>query len=300
MNSPDSFAIPDVQGSARPPSVGYRVRKFVRRHKGRVAATAAFLALLIAAVGVSSWLAVQAKRAEAIAEDRRIEAEENAGEAERLALLAATQGVHLEVALQGAEFTAVSRQVDLDLVETRTNPQIGFLRLAHTIQSISGEKSEPKINSHDFDQLVNASHIAEDYKYIAEQIATIGNVVAVDASSRYALLAVQGPRALDVLQPLTGLDLASMKYYWFANGEVASVRAMVSRTGYTGEVRAVDATPPSQKNAKAGPGSAAGFGAGQKAQAVAANPARASAGQRADQGAKEDILQRVHIREGYL
>ena len=83
--------------------------------------------------------------------------------------------------------------------------------------------------------VVNASHIAEDYKYIAEQIAAIGNVVAVDASSRYALLAVQGPRALDVLQPLTGLDLASMKYYWFANGEVASVRAMVSRTGYTGE-----------------------------------------------------------------
>jgi len=83
--------------------------------------------------------------------------------------------------------------------------------------------------------VVNASHIAEDYKYIAEQIAATGNVVAVDASSRYALLAVQGPRALDVLQPLTGLDLASMKYYWFANGEVASVRAMVSRTGYTGE-----------------------------------------------------------------
>src|SRR6185436_1016772 len=61
--------------------------------------------------------------------------------------------------------------------------------------------------------VVNASHIAEDYKYIAEQIATIGNVVAVDVSARYALLAVQGPRALDVLQPLTGLDLASMKYY---------------------------------------------------------------------------------------
>jgi aminomethyltransferase len=83
--------------------------------------------------------------------------------------------------------------------------------------------------------VVNASHIADDYKYIAEQIAVTGNVVAVDASSRYALLAVQGPRALDVLQPLTGLELASMKYYWFANGEVASVRAMVSRTGYTGE-----------------------------------------------------------------
>jgi len=38
-----------------------------------------------------------------------------------------------------------------------------------------------------------------------------------------------------VLQPLTAVDLASIKYYWFAHGEVANVRATISRTGYTGE-----------------------------------------------------------------
>jgi len=83
--------------------------------------------------------------------------------------------------------------------------------------------------------VVNASHIVTDYTYIAEHIQTAGDAVAVDASSRYALLAVQGPRALEVLQPLTGVDLASLKYYWFAHGEVANVRATISRTGYTGE-----------------------------------------------------------------
>jgi aminomethyltransferase len=83
--------------------------------------------------------------------------------------------------------------------------------------------------------VVNASHIAKDYAWIAEQIKPAGDAVAVDASARYALLALQGPAALDVLQPLTGIDLAAMKYYWFAHGEVASVRATVSRTGYTGE-----------------------------------------------------------------
>ena len=70
---------------------------------------------------------------------------------------------------------------------------------------------------------------------MAEHIQGVGDAVAVDASSRYALIAVQGPEALNVLQPLTGVDLAGMKYYWFAHGEVASVRATVSRTGYTGE-----------------------------------------------------------------
>src|SRR6185503_3249997 len=62
-----------------------------------------------------------------------------------------------------------------------------------------------------------------------------GDAVAVDASSRYALIALQGPAAADVLQPLTGIELGGLKYYWFAHGEVANVRATVSRTGYTGE-----------------------------------------------------------------
>ena len=83
--------------------------------------------------------------------------------------------------------------------------------------------------------VVNAGNIPQDYAWIAEHIKNVGDAVAVDASSRYALLAIQGPKALEVLQPLTGVDLGSMKYYWFAHGEVASVRATVSRTGYTGE-----------------------------------------------------------------
>jgi len=83
--------------------------------------------------------------------------------------------------------------------------------------------------------VVNAGNIAKDYAWIAGHLGTVGDAVAVDASSRYALLAIQGPEALNVLQPLTGVELSSIKYYWFAHGEVANVRATISRTGYTGE-----------------------------------------------------------------
>src|SRR4051795_9612524 len=83
--------------------------------------------------------------------------------------------------------------------------------------------------------VVNAGNIAKDYAWMAEHIKGVGDAVAVDSSSRYALIAVQGPEAINVLQPLTGVDLGAMKYYWFGHGEVASVRATVSRTGYTGE-----------------------------------------------------------------
>jgi aminomethyltransferase len=83
--------------------------------------------------------------------------------------------------------------------------------------------------------VVNAGNIEKDYLWIAEHIKPVGDAVAVDASSRYALLAVQGPAAVDVVQQLTAIELGPIKYYTFAHGEVASVRAMVSRTGYTGE-----------------------------------------------------------------
>jgi len=83
--------------------------------------------------------------------------------------------------------------------------------------------------------VVNAGNIPKDYAWITEQIKPAGDAVAVDASSRYALLAIQGPEAQNVLQPLTGVELETIKYYWFAHGEVANVRATISRTGYTGE-----------------------------------------------------------------
>ncbi len=83
--------------------------------------------------------------------------------------------------------------------------------------------------------VVNAGNIEKDYAWIVEHIKPAGDVVAVNASARYALLAVQGPEAVGIVQSLTGVELAGMKYYWFAHGEVANVRATISRTGYTGE-----------------------------------------------------------------
>ena len=83
--------------------------------------------------------------------------------------------------------------------------------------------------------VVNAATIVKVFAWIRDGIQEVGDAVAVNTSSRYALIAVQGPRALEILQSLTDVDLASIGYYRFAFGEVANVRATISRTGYTGE-----------------------------------------------------------------
>jgi aminomethyltransferase len=83
--------------------------------------------------------------------------------------------------------------------------------------------------------VVNAGNTAKDYAWISEQVKQAGDAAVVDSSSRYALIAIQGPAAREVLQPLTGVDLGDIRYYWFSYGEVAAARVTISRTGYTGE-----------------------------------------------------------------
>jgi aminomethyltransferase len=93
--------------------------------------------------------------------------------------------------------------------------------------------------------VVNASNIVKDFHWIVEHVKEVGgDAAAVNTSSRYALMALQGPAARDVLQTLTGVDLSGIKYYWFATGEVAGVRVTISRTGYTGEDGFEVFTPP--------------------------------------------------------
>jgi aminomethyltransferase len=83
--------------------------------------------------------------------------------------------------------------------------------------------------------VVNAANTAKDYAWIAEGAKETGDCAVVNASSRYALLSLQGPASAAVLQPLLNLELEDLRYYRFTHGEVASARAMISRTGYTGE-----------------------------------------------------------------
>jgi aminomethyltransferase len=82
--------------------------------------------------------------------------------------------------------------------------------------------------------VVNASNIAKDFAHIARHADRFG-VTLEDVSDDMGLLALQGPEAAKILQPLTKTDLSTIKYYHFAEGEVAGMPMIISRTGYTGE-----------------------------------------------------------------
>jgi aminomethyltransferase len=83
--------------------------------------------------------------------------------------------------------------------------------------------------------VVNASNTARDFAWISEHVKGVGDAAAIDSSARYALLALHGPAAQDVLQPLATIDLSEIGSFRFAHGEVANARVTIARTGYTGE-----------------------------------------------------------------
>jgi aminomethyltransferase len=90
-----------------------------------------------------------------------------------------------------------------------------------------------RMNAETYWLVVNASNIEKDWNWLQEH--NTFDVEMTDLSDQTCLLAVQGPRALETLQPLTELNLGDMPYYTFQVGSLAGVpNVLISTTGYTG------------------------------------------------------------------
>jgi aminomethyltransferase len=93
-----------------------------------------------------------------------------------------------------------------------------------------------RLDDIDYLLVVNAATTPKDVAWIEEQAGAFDGSFSVrDESDDWAQLAIQGPRAEDVLERVVPLDLASIRYYRSAFSDFAGASALVSRTGYTGE-----------------------------------------------------------------
>ncbi len=81
--------------------------------------------------------------------------------------------------------------------------------------------------------VVNASNIEKDWEWIEKHNKE--NVELHNISEKTCLLAIQGPNATKILQPLTEIDIMNLKYYTFVKGTFAGIdNVLISATGYTG------------------------------------------------------------------
>jgi aminomethyltransferase len=92
-----------------------------------------------------------------------------------------------------------------------------------------------RLGQDDFLFVINAGTREKDISWVLENTKGFDCVVE-DLSDAYTQLAIQGPRAVDVLRKLTDANLDAIKNYWFTHGTVCGLpERLIARTGYTGE-----------------------------------------------------------------
>lgn len=83
--------------------------------------------------------------------------------------------------------------------------------------------------------VVNASNKDKDFNWMKKNIKN-ENVEIIDKSDDYTLIAVQGPKSAETLKSLIDFDIYELKFYTFRKGKILDTPAIISRTGYTGEL----------------------------------------------------------------
>jgi glycine cleavage system T protein (aminomethyltransferase) len=92
-----------------------------------------------------------------------------------------------------------------------------------------------RLGDDDFLLVINAGTRQKDIDWVRSNTREVDCVVE-DLSDAYTQLAIQGPRAADLLQKLTDAKLPGIKNYWFTHGTVCGLKnTLLARTGYTGE-----------------------------------------------------------------
>jgi aminomethyltransferase len=139
-----------------------------------------------------------------------------------------------EIELRGADALEFSQRMTANDVARMSVGQAQYNLLLNERGGIIDDVIFYRLAGDAFLICVNAANTEKDFLWIEKHAG--GAAVAVEnVSARYCQLALQGPRAQSILSPLTSLDLRTLNSFHFVFADVAAIRCLVARTGYTGE-----------------------------------------------------------------
>ena len=139
-----------------------------------------------------------------------------------------------EIEVRGSDAILFVNRITSNDVTKLVDGQAQYSALTTPFGTVIDDLLVYRFSSHHLLLVVNAGTTEKDWDWIKSHRAN-ESVDLTNVSSDYCQLALQGPEALGILQKLTDLPLAEMKYYHFSPGTVDGVASIVSRTGYTGE-----------------------------------------------------------------
>lgn len=139
-----------------------------------------------------------------------------------------------EVLIEGEKAEDYVQMLICNDVKTMQDGQVLYSPMCYPDGGVVDDLLVYKYSEHRYLLVVNAANVEKDFAWINQHL--INGVTAVNVSSEYAQLALQGPRAQEILQSISGIDLDSIKFFWFNPAvNISGVECIVSRTGYTGE-----------------------------------------------------------------
>lgn len=140
-----------------------------------------------------------------------------------------------EITVKGREaFNFLQNLITNDLSKLKGN-QVLYTFMCNYNGGVVDDLLVYKYSDEHFYLVVNAANIEKDYKWMKDNKG-VYEVEIENISDEVAELAIQGPKAEEILQKLTDIDLSQIKFFCFKdNVKIAGIECLVSRTGYTGE-----------------------------------------------------------------
>ncbi len=139
-----------------------------------------------------------------------------------------------EVAVEGKDAEAYLQKILVNDISRLKDNAIMYSPVCYPDGGVVDDILIYRLSSENFFLVVNAANTDKDFDWFQEN--SFGDVRLQNLSSEYAQIALQGPNSEAILQDLTEIKLADMKFYHFLSDvSVAGINSIVSRTGYTGE-----------------------------------------------------------------
>ena len=141
-----------------------------------------------------------------------------------------------EITIEGPDALALVQQLITNDASKLATNQILYTPMCCENGTIVDDLLVYRLADDRFFLVVNASNTDKDFDWMKKVAAGFPRAEVKNVSGQWGQLALQGPKAQEILQPLADVDLNDIAYYWARPGtRVDGVPCLVSRTGYTGE-----------------------------------------------------------------
>jgi aminomethyltransferase len=141
-----------------------------------------------------------------------------------------------DIQLRGPNSLAAVQRISMNDASKLKEGQAHYSALLYPNGTFVDDVIVHKLSENDYLLVINAGTREKDYNWVRQNVGHMHGVHVSDYSDYYTQLAIQGPKAVEVLRKLTDSNLDAVKNYWFTWGKVCGLyNTLIARTGYTGE-----------------------------------------------------------------